>query len=80
MTWPASPSARRRRRRTPTTRRRSFPDAELKIYPSPDEYKLDLANGRLDAAIDDVVVLDEWTKTRGRSVLPDPRRRCLSIR
>jgi polar amino acid transport system substrate-binding protein len=40
-----------------------FPGAELKIYPSPDEYKLDLANGRLDAAIDDVVVLDEWTKS-----------------
>ena len=40
-----------------------FPDAELKIYPSPDEYKLDLANGRLDAAIDDVVVLDEWVKS-----------------
>ena len=40
-----------------------FPDAELKIYPSPDEYKLDLANGRLDAAIDDVVVLDEWMKS-----------------
>ncbi len=40
-----------------------FPDAELKIYPSPDEYKLDLSNGRLDAAIDDVVVLDEWTKS-----------------
>jgi len=40
-----------------------FPDAELKICPSPDEYKLDLSNGRLDAAIDDVVVLDQWTKS-----------------
>ena len=40
-----------------------FPGADVKIYPSPDEYKLDLANGRLDAAIDDVVVLDEWTKS-----------------
>jgi polar amino acid transport system substrate-binding protein len=40
-----------------------FPDAELKIYPSPDEYKLDLSSGRIDAAIDDVVVLDEWTKS-----------------
>jgi polar amino acid transport system substrate-binding protein len=40
-----------------------FPKAELKVYPSPDEYKLDLSNGRLDAAIDDVVVLDEWTKS-----------------
>jgi polar amino acid transport system substrate-binding protein len=40
-----------------------LPGAELKIYPSPDEYKLDLSNGRLDAAIDDVVVLDEWVKS-----------------
>ena len=44
-----------------------FPGAELKIYPSPDEYKLDLANGRLDAAIDDVVVLDDWTKSEAGS-------------
>lgn len=40
-----------------------FPDADLKIYPSPDEYKLDLSSGRIDAAIDDVVVLDEWVKS-----------------
>ena len=39
-----------------------FPDVDLKIYPSPNEYKLDLANGRIEAAIDDVVVLDEWVK------------------
>jgi len=40
-----------------------FPDAELSIYPSPEEYKLDLASGRIDAAIDDVVVLDQWIKS-----------------
>jgi polar amino acid transport system substrate-binding protein len=40
-----------------------FPDAELQLYPTPDEYKLDLASGRIDAAIDDVVVLSEWLKT-----------------
>ena len=40
-----------------------FPESELKIYPSPDEYKLDLQSGRIDAAIDDIVVLDEWTKS-----------------
>ncbi len=40
-----------------------FPDAELRIYPSPEEYKLDLANGRLVAAIDDVVVLEEWVNS-----------------
>ncbi|MBM7048034.1 MULTISPECIES: ABC transporter substrate-binding protein [Rhizobium] len=38
-------------------------DAELKLYPSADEYKLDLGNGRIDAAIDDVVVLSEWVKS-----------------
>ncbi|MBB3286092.1 MULTISPECIES: lysine/arginine/ornithine ABC transporter substrate-binding protein [Rhizobium] len=38
-------------------------DAELKLYPSADEYKLDLSNGRIDAAIDDVVVLSEWVKS-----------------
>ncbi|WP_242223374.1 ABC transporter substrate-binding protein [Shinella zoogloeoides] len=38
-------------------------DSELKMYPTSDEYKLDIANGRIDAAIDDVVVLSEWLKT-----------------
>jgi len=37
--------------------------AEIKMYPTSDEYKLDIANGRIDAAIDDVVVLSEWLKT-----------------
>lgn len=36
---------------------------ELKLYPTPDEYKLDIANGRIDAVIDDVIVLGEWLKT-----------------
>jgi polar amino acid transport system substrate-binding protein len=56
-----------------------FPQTELKIYPSPDEYKLDLTNGRLDAAIDDVVVLDSWVKSDAGScckilgvLKPDP--------
>ncbi len=40
-----------------------FPDADLRLYPTPDEYKLDLAGGRLDAAIDDVVVLSDWLAT-----------------
>ncbi|GLR49272.1 ABC transporter substrate-binding protein [Shinella yambaruensis] len=38
-------------------------DAEVKMYPTADEYKLDIANGRIDAVIDDVVVLSEWLKT-----------------
>jgi polar amino acid transport system substrate-binding protein len=37
--------------------------AELKLYPTAEEYKLDLVNGRVDAVIDDVVVLSEWLKT-----------------
>lgn len=37
-----------------------FPDTDLRLYPTPDEYKLDLESGRIDAAIDDVVVLSEW--------------------
>ncbi|HUG60825.1 MAG TPA: transporter substrate-binding domain-containing protein [Methylomirabilota bacterium] len=38
-------------------------ESEVKLYPTPDEYKLDLANGRLDAAVDDVVVLADWLAT-----------------
>lgn len=37
--------------------------AELRLYPTPDEYKLDIANGRIDGVIDDVIVLGEWLKT-----------------
>jgi polar amino acid transport system substrate-binding protein len=40
-----------------------LPDSELRAYPSPDEYKLDLANGRIDAAVDDVTVLQTWLDT-----------------
>lgn len=41
-----------------------FPDADLKLYPTPDEYKLDISNGRLDVVIDDVVVLSEWIDSK----------------
>jgi polar amino acid transport system substrate-binding protein len=40
-----------------------FPDSDVKIYPTAEEYKLDIGNGRLDAVMDDVVVLSEWLKT-----------------
>ncbi len=40
-----------------------FGDSEVRLYPTPDEYKLDLESGRVDAVIDDVVVLSEWVKT-----------------
>ena len=38
-------------------------DTELKLYPTADEYKLDISNGRVDAVIDDVVVLSQWVKS-----------------
>ena len=37
-------------------------DSELKLYPTSDEFKLDMENGRIDAVVDDVVVLTEWVK------------------
>ncbi|MTH97544.1 ABC transporter substrate-binding protein [Roseibium sp. RKSG952] len=40
-----------------------LPSADLRLYPTPDEYKLDVASGRIDAVIDDVVVLSEWLET-----------------
>jgi len=42
-----------------------FPDADVKLYPTAEEYKLDLENGRLDGAVDDVIVIDEWVKADG---------------
>ncbi|KAB0681888.1 ABC transporter substrate-binding protein [Aureimonas leprariae] len=40
-----------------------FPGAEEKVYPTSEEYKLDMANGRLDAVSDDIVVLSQWLET-----------------
>ncbi|MGW9232921.1 transporter substrate-binding domain-containing protein [Pseudorhizobium sp. NPDC055634] len=40
-----------------------MPDSDIKLYPTADEYKLDIQNGRVDAVIDDVVVLSEWVKS-----------------
>ncbi|MDZ7823511.1 MAG: ABC transporter substrate-binding protein [Ahrensia sp.] len=37
--------------------------ATLNLYPTADEYKLDIANGRIDGVIDDVVVLSDWLAT-----------------
>jgi len=37
-----------------------FPDADVRIYPSAEEYKLDVENGRVDAVMDDIVVLSQW--------------------
>lgn len=40
-----------------------FPESEMRFYPTPDEYKLDLDSGRIDAVIEDVVVLSEWVNS-----------------
>ena len=40
-----------------------FSDSDVRLYPTSEEYKLDLDNGRVDAVIDDVVVLSEWLDT-----------------
>jgi polar amino acid transport system substrate-binding protein len=40
-----------------------FPDSDAKLYPTADEYKLDLSNGRIDGVVDDIVVLTEWVKS-----------------
>jgi len=37
-----------------------YGDADIKAYPTADEYKLDMTNGRLDAVMDDVIVLSDW--------------------
>jgi len=39
--------------------------SELKLYPTTDEYKLDMVNGRIDGVVDDVVVLSDWVKSEG---------------
>jgi polar amino acid transport system substrate-binding protein len=41
----------------------TYTDSEVKLYPTADEYKLDIANGRLDAVSDDIIVLQEWLKS-----------------
>lgn len=38
----------------------TYTDSEIRAYPTAQEYQLDLANGRLDAVNDDIVVLSEW--------------------
>nr|WP_319389511.1 transporter substrate-binding domain-containing protein [uncultured Cohaesibacter sp.] len=57
-----------------------IPDIDLKLYPTADEYKLDLESGRVDAVIDDGVVLSEWVKSEAGAcckilmqLTPDPK-------
>jgi polar amino acid transport system substrate-binding protein len=41
----------------------TFTDSNVKLYPTAEEFKLDIINGRLDAVNDDVIVLQEWLAT-----------------
>lgn len=41
----------------------TYTDSTVKPYPTAQEYQLDLGNGRLDAAEDDIVVLSQWLST-----------------
>lgn len=41
----------------------TYTDSDVKGYPSSPEEQLDLANGRLDAIEDDIVVLSQWLDT-----------------
>ena len=58
----------------------TYKDSTVKSYPTAEEYKLDLANGRIDAATDDVMVLKGWLaspegaccKLLG-TIVPDPK-------
>ncbi|MGH7003500.1 MAG: ABC transporter substrate-binding protein [Alphaproteobacteria bacterium] len=37
-----------------------YSGSDIKMYPTADEYKLDISNGRIDAVMDDSVVLTQW--------------------
>lgn len=41
----------------------TYTDSEVKLYPTADEYKLDINSGRVDAVVDDVIVLQDWLAT-----------------
>ncbi|CUW44413.1 arginine/ornithine-binding periplasmic protein precursor [Brucella vulpis] len=42
---------------------KTYTDSTIKSYPTAEEYRLDLAKGRLDAVNDDSVTLAEWLKS-----------------
>jgi polar amino acid transport system substrate-binding protein len=57
-----------------------YKDSEVKSYPTADEYKLDIASGRIDAAMDDVMVLKGFLETPEGAcckivgtITPDPK-------
>jgi polar amino acid transport system substrate-binding protein len=40
---------------------KTYPDADIRLYRTQDEVNLDLANGRLDMQVGDMVPMLEWT-------------------
>ena len=57
----------------------TYTDSDIKMYPTSDEFLLDLGNGRIDAVMDDISVLEGWlAKEDGAcckllgAVTPDP--------
>jgi polar amino acid transport system substrate-binding protein len=56
-----------------------YGDSEIKPYPTAQEYQLDLANGRVDAVMDDIMVLKGWVDSADGAcckilgaITPDP--------
>lgn len=41
----------------------TYTDSDVRLYPTAEEYQLDMANGRLDAVTDDIIVLQAWLET-----------------
>lgn len=41
----------------------TYSDSTVQFYPTAEEYQLDMVNGRLDAVVDDIIVLDQWLNT-----------------
>ncbi|OKL43129.1 ABC transporter substrate-binding protein [Pseudovibrio exalbescens] len=40
-----------------------FTESDVRLYPTAEEYKLDLESGRVDAVVDDVMVLSQWIES-----------------
>jgi polar amino acid transport system substrate-binding protein len=58
----------------------NYRGAEIKSYPTADEYKLDITNGRVDAIMDDIIVLRGFVESEAGAcckvvgtIKPDPK-------
>jgi polar amino acid transport system substrate-binding protein len=57
----------------------TYRDSDIKGFPSAQEYQLDMASGRIDAVMDDIIVLKSWLATDAGAcckllgtIVPDP--------